>query len=783
MAYPKLVNFRYFKEDYILINKQRLASTACIFLSALTINSVSHAADISNGTYILESQVSSSTDDAEERKGTIDISSSDLELIEEGNSAQTVGVRFANLTIPENAVISKAYIQYTVDERSDDNANLTIHGESIANAPRFSDVDYNISARTKTNTSVLWSPAVWNTVGAAGEDQRTPDLSSIVQEIISKTGWESDNAIAFILSGAGTRIAESYDGDQAGAAQLYLEYTIAQSTEQPIVEQPIVEQPIVEQPIVEEPIVEEPVVEEPTVEEPVVEEPTVVEPVVEEPTVEEPVVEEPTVVEPVVEEPIVEEPIVEEPIVVEPVVEEPIVVEPVVEEPIVVEPVVEQPIVDEPVSSFDLLNVTGSNNDLIAGTYTSSNSANVGTQSKRSIHQGGFGTDSVCGLNGEVIKVSNLNDSGAGSLRDAINQKGPRTIVFEVSGAIKLQSKLVIESPFVTIAGQTAPAPGISLYHEALKVDTHDVCMQHIRVRLGDSDYNLNPMSESEAGDADALVIRGGRDSEGTYNVVLDNMSVSWSVDESISVFGGVSNLTIRDSIIAEPLRYNAHGKDHAYCLLIRSETEKVSLIGNLFGHCQRRSPRMDGGTLQYVNNFVYNPGEYAVSVHDLPIDVTMVGNVMDFPDDSADRYQGGPDEFFASRSPSAKVYFLDNKSFENRPMHDAVSQGEPVIIQSVPHVWAANVTPLTATEVEESISDWVGAFPRNRDEVDTRIIEGVRTHSGTYLDSQMDNGGYVYVEENNRLLTPPTNPQNDDDKDGISNLVEWLQSYTDAIE
>ncbi|WP_372883011.1 hypothetical protein [Psychromonas sp.] len=379
--------------------------------------------------------------------------------------------------------------------------------------------------------------------------------------------------------------------------------------------------------------------------------------------------------------------------------------------------------------------------------------------------------------------MTNLNDSGAGSLRDAINQKGPRTIVFEVSGAIKLESRLDIDSPFVTIAGQTAPAPGISLYHETLRVNTHDVCMQHLRVRLGDSDHNLNSMSSSEASDADAVVIRGGRDSEGTYNVVLDNMSVSWSVDEAISVFGGVSNLTIRDSIIAEPLRYNAHGKDHAYCLLIRSESEKVSLIGNLFGHCQRRSPRMDGGTLQYVNNFIYNPGEYAVSVHDLPIDVTMVGNVMDFPDDSANRYAGGANELFTSRSPDAKVYFYDNKSFEDRPEHDARMQGEPVVVQSVPKVWEGNVTALTATKVEESIGDWVGAFPRHRDEVDARIIEGVRTHTGTYLDSQMDDGGYVYVEENQRSLTLPENPQNDDDGDGTSNLVEWLQSYTDAIE
>ncbi|MFT6927695.1 MAG: hypothetical protein ACJAZP_003334 [Psychromonas sp.] len=442
------------------------------------------------------------------------------------------------------------------------------------------------------------------------------------------------------------------------------------------------------------------------------------------------------------------------------------------------------PVVAGSVSEFDVLTVTGNNEDLLEGTFTPLNTENLGTQSKRSIHQGGFGTDSVCGLRGGIIKVTNLNDSGFGSLRDAINHDGPRTIVFEVSGAIKLESRLDIDSPFVTIAGQTAPAPGISLYHKALRVNTHDVCLQHMRVRLGDRDYKLNPMKAEDAQDADTLVIRGGRNAGGTYNVVLDNMSVSWSVDESISVFGGVSNLTIRDSILAEPLRSNVHKKDHAYCLLIRSDSERVSLIGNLFAHCQRRSPRMDGGTLQYVNNIVYNPGEYAVSVHDKAIDITMVGNVMDFPDDPANRWSnGGAQAFFSSRSLKSKVYFLGNKSFEDRPVHEARGQGGAVILQTVPRVWEGNVTALTAEVVEESLSDWVGAFPRYRDEVDARIIEGVRTHTGTYLDSQMDNGGYVYVQENKRLLTPPKNPQGDDDSDGISNLVEWLQSYIDAIE
>ncbi len=187
------------------------------------------------GFSFLQSRVSASADDAEEyADGTMYITSSDLELVVNKSREQTVGVRFTDLSIPDNAVISKAYIQFKVDENSVNSAQILIHGESTANASGFVNTDYNISSRTKTNASVYWSPAVWDTVGVAGEEQRTPDLSSIVQEIISETGWSSGNAIAFIFSDSGTRVAEAYDGDQAGAPLLYLEYTTDASALGPV---------------------------------------------------------------------------------------------------------------------------------------------------------------------------------------------------------------------------------------------------------------------------------------------------------------------------------------------------------------------------------------------------------------------------------------------------------------------------------------------------------------------------------------------------------------------
>jgi hypothetical protein len=438
--------------------------------------------------------------------------------------------------------------------------------------------------------------------------------------------------------------------------------------------------------------------------------------------------------------------------------------------------------------SFELLKIFGNNGDLLEGSYSVQSAStldNQGTQSRRRVHQGGFGTESQCGLSGEIIKVTNLNDSGLGSLRAAVEATGPRTIVFEVSGAIRLQSALKVLSPFVTIAGHTAPIPGISLYHAQFRIETHDVCVQHLRIRLGDQKADLTLVSSEEAQNGDAIVVRGGRDPAGTYKVVLDNLSVSWSIDEAISVSDGVENLTIRDSIIGEPLLYNAHGRNHAYCLFIKDQAKRVSLVGNIFTQCQRRSPRMNGGTLQYVNNLVYNPGEYAIHAHDDEIDVTMIGNVLEFPSDSSNRWEGGngPSEFFTSRTSSAKVFSMENRTELERPILGNYSDDNPVNEQSRPFVWHGNVLALTPEAMRSSITDGAGAFPRHRDSVDSRLIADINNKRGTYTDSQSDVGGYPYVEENYRALDIPINPQSDDNNNGISNLAEWLKGFLNAIE
>ncbi len=174
-------------------------------------------------------------DDAEEElsSGTIDLGSSDLELIHEPgwSGAQRVGLRFA-LNIPSNHHILNAYIQFTADEVSTGASNLMISADNSTNAVPFSNTRYDLSSRSLTAHSVNWAPADWNTAGEQGLNQRTPDLSTIIQEIIDTDGWQADSPIAFIFDGSGTRNAVSLDGAPSNfgsvnfAPQLHIEYAI-----------------------------------------------------------------------------------------------------------------------------------------------------------------------------------------------------------------------------------------------------------------------------------------------------------------------------------------------------------------------------------------------------------------------------------------------------------------------------------------------------------------------------------------------------------------------------
>ena len=174
----------------------------------------------------VERRVSAGNDDAEERSsGSMYRSSSDLELVDDGSRTdQTVGMRFNGIDIPQGATILNSYVQFQVDETNSGSSDLEIRGQDDDNATTFTSSSRNISSRPTTAASVSWAPVPWTSKGEAGPDQRTPDLSAIIQEIVDRTGWVANNSLVIIITGSGERTAESYNGSSSAAPLLHVEY-------------------------------------------------------------------------------------------------------------------------------------------------------------------------------------------------------------------------------------------------------------------------------------------------------------------------------------------------------------------------------------------------------------------------------------------------------------------------------------------------------------------------------------------------------------------------------
>lgn len=157
--------------------------------------------------------VAASADDAEQdlATGAIDLTSTDLELIRDGSSDQLVGMRFANLTVPRNATVASATIQFTVDEATSAATSLIFQAEATDNAAGFTTVSNNLSGRSRSAASVAWNPGAWSTIGSRGSEARSPELKTLVQGVVARTGWVSGNALAVLVSGSGSRVANSRD--------------------------------------------------------------------------------------------------------------------------------------------------------------------------------------------------------------------------------------------------------------------------------------------------------------------------------------------------------------------------------------------------------------------------------------------------------------------------------------------------------------------------------------------------------------------------------------------
>ena len=388
-----------------------------------------------------------------------------------------------------------------------------------------------------------------------------------------------------------------------------------------------------------------------------------------------------------------------------------------------------------------------------------------------------FGKATRGGLDGRVVRVTSLSASGAGTLREAIETSGPRIVVFEVGGIIDLgKSRLEITEPYLTIAGQTAPSPGITVIRGGISIRTHDIIIKHIRVRPGDAGQ-----AKRSGWEPDGLATSGGD----AYNIIVDHCSFTWAVDENLSASGTRTEgpektshrITFSNNIIAECLSNSSHQKGpHSKGTLIHDFCRDIAIVGNLYAHNAQRNPYFKAFTTGVIaNNLIYNPGDVAIQLDYVNAEwkgarykpengrVSIVGNVLHKGKDSRKE--------MALIARRGDVYVHDNLAYDQNGSPVEKTRGEIVILPEMP-AWPANFKAMPAGKVEKYVTRNAGARPNDRDDIDRRIIQDFLKKTGRIIDSQDEVGGYPDHKATYRKLEIPEN-----------NLEEWLWQLAAELE
>ncbi len=413
----------------------------------------------------------------------------------------------------------------------------------------------------------------------------------------------------------------------------------------------------------------------------------------------------------------------------------------------------------------------------------------------------GYGAFTKGGRGGKVLYVTTLEDYDPakgdapipGSFRQAIDAKGPRNILFRVSGTIYLKAELVVHQPFLTIAGQTAPGDGICIAKYLFRIETHDVIIRYLRFRLGD-------LTHSESG---TFQVGKGQD------IIIDHCSISWSTDENCTLHApDARNLTLQWSLISESLNRSFHPKgEHGHGSLLRSAEGGFSIHHTIYAHNNARNPRPGGYPdkpgllLDFRNNIVYDWGEISGYSGLERTRLNYAGNYFKPGPSTA---EGVHDYGFSARTYHTKLYLDDNFFFglpektANNWMivrkwgdYDGTVQSTNIVSEPFP------APPITQDHPEvafEKILAGVGATLPKRDPIDARVVEEVRTGKGHIIDSQKDVGswpdlkqGPVPVDSDNDGMpdewekqhgfnpNDPSDAAQDADGDGYTNLEEYL--------
>lgn len=464
-----------------------------------------------------------------------------------------------------------------------------------------------------------------------------------------------------------------------------------------------------------------------------------------------------------------------------------------------------------------------------------------------------------------VFTVTSLADRGVGTLRECIDGSGPRVCVFETSGMIWATEPLRIRNPYITIAGQTAPSPGITIRGSGIINEASEVVIQHIRLRVGD-DPRAECCKTKSCAPQDQLRCTadpGSRDGITTWNtgytiqknVIYDHISISWALDEGLSIVpdrADVTNITFSNSIISSGLDMSIHPEantpgdlGHSKGVLINGakQVQKLSFLRTLLAHNADRNIRASTPlSMEYINNVAYNWGRGGGAGR--TIELTNSVKALHSLDLIGNYYRPGRDTFcpettyrpetcpqvarngidssadrlrlhsmlrvgsgISSGLNSASRYFLKGNITNTRPdasydewkaadksffLSDLTTLVYPTNRASTPVASSGSVPVKSTSDGYQSVLLNSGARPADRDIVDARVIEEVRSGTGQIINCvaadgsarcAKNAGGWPVYSVNRRPLSLPLNPQRDDDNDGYTNLEEWLHDHSRLVE
>lgn len=385
----------------------------------------------------------------------------------------------------------------------------------------------------------------------------------------------------------------------------------------------------------------------------------------------------------------------------------------------------------------------------------------------------GWASGTRGGQGGRIIRVTHLNASGPGSYREAVEAEGPRIVVFEVGGVIDMGGKsITIRNPYLTIAGQTAPAPGITVIKSETNIATHNVIIQHMMFRPGEFGR-----AKRSGQDQDGISTQSG-----AHHIIVDHCSLSWATDENLSVGGprfegaGPADwrrntshaITYSYSLVYEGLANSVHDKgEHSKGTLVHDNATGILLYGNIYASNRERNALFKGGVqAAMVNNLIFNPGLKAVhynlvahewSGHEyLTGKVTLVGNV----------YRQGPDTkantplFALGGHGDVELYLKDNIAVDDvgqAVAHTGVyTASRARIVQADTAYLPPDIKIHVVHDLERSLPLVAGARPWQRDPIDFKLLSDVAEGRGLIIDSEVENAmGYPLYAPTSRVFNP----------------------------